>query len=212
MVLPWSGEACRDVLPTAHLLSFASPKESKQRKGDPAVCVPGAPGAPGQPAVLAVAGVRANSPSARTRAALNPAPAALLGAARRGWGNTGHRCARPGQETTGCTSSWGRAQRWPVGLRRYAESSSAGWGGKRGARVRAEGEFARLPHHPSNAVSPKGRRIRLAFFCLLSLGEARESRAPAGARPGLQRQQKKQCKTAAHGDNSARKRHRNQQN
>ncbi|RAR84757.1 hypothetical protein AX018_1010109 [Paracidovorax anthurii] len=30
----------RDVRPAAHLLSFASPKESRQRKGDPAVCVP----------------------------------------------------------------------------------------------------------------------------------------------------------------------------
>jgi hypothetical protein len=30
----------RDVRPAAHLLSFASPKESRQRKGDPAVCDP----------------------------------------------------------------------------------------------------------------------------------------------------------------------------
>src|SRR4051812_24746441 len=29
----------RDVVPTADLLSFASPKESKQRKGDPTVAV-----------------------------------------------------------------------------------------------------------------------------------------------------------------------------
>ncbi len=29
------GAACRDVRPTAHFLSFASPKERKQRKGEP---------------------------------------------------------------------------------------------------------------------------------------------------------------------------------
>ncbi len=34
----------RDVRPAAHLLSFASPKESRQRKGDPGVCVPLRPG------------------------------------------------------------------------------------------------------------------------------------------------------------------------
>ncbi len=35
-----SQAAGRDVRPAADLLSFASPKESRQRKGDPAVCVP----------------------------------------------------------------------------------------------------------------------------------------------------------------------------
>ncbi len=42
----------RGVRPAAHLLSFASPKESKQRKGDPAVCVPARLRRTGQPAVL----------------------------------------------------------------------------------------------------------------------------------------------------------------
>jgi hypothetical protein len=43
-------------LPGGNSLSFASPKESKQRKGDPAVCVPFAD-AQGQPAVLGKSGV-----------------------------------------------------------------------------------------------------------------------------------------------------------
>ena len=47
--------AGRDVRPAAHLLSFASPKESRQRKGDPAVSDPAL--RCGQPAVLA-GGVR----------------------------------------------------------------------------------------------------------------------------------------------------------
>ena len=41
----------RDVRPAAHLLSFASPKESRQRKGDPTCRVP--PLRCGQPAMLA---------------------------------------------------------------------------------------------------------------------------------------------------------------
>ena len=45
--------------PAAQWLSFASPKESHQRKGDPARCVPAL--RCGQPAVLAPGGVRANS-------------------------------------------------------------------------------------------------------------------------------------------------------
>ncbi|MEO7954606.1 MAG: hypothetical protein ABIR35_11025, partial [Polaromonas sp.] len=40
-------------------LFFASPKKSKQKKGDPGVCVPAL--RYGQPAVLASGGVRANS-------------------------------------------------------------------------------------------------------------------------------------------------------
>jgi hypothetical protein len=42
--------------PAATHLSFASPKESKQRKGDPTVCVPSL--RYGQPAVLSQNGVR----------------------------------------------------------------------------------------------------------------------------------------------------------
>ena len=102
--------AGRDVRPAAHLLSFAPPKESRQRKGGPTGCVP--PLRCGQPAVLAV-GVRcgtrfalkryaqtaaASQITMRVHAALHALtpPAALLGASRgEGDNHTGHRCARP---------------------------------------------------------------------------------------------------------------------
>ncbi len=62
-------------------LSFASPKESKQRKGDPTCCVP--PLRCGQPAVLGPAGVSLNS--LRSNNAIpDPSGPALLGASRRG--------------------------------------------------------------------------------------------------------------------------------
>ena len=46
----FGGAAGRDVRPAAHLLSFASPKESRQRKGDPTCRVPSL--RCGQPAML----------------------------------------------------------------------------------------------------------------------------------------------------------------
>jgi len=51
--------AGRDVRPAAHLLSFASPKESRQRKGDPTGRVPSLRF--GQPAMLAPGAVLRNS-------------------------------------------------------------------------------------------------------------------------------------------------------
>ena len=58
----------RDSPRRANYLSFASPKESNQRKGDPTGGVPSL--RYGQPVVLTFRGVRANSPAAQTRAAL----------------------------------------------------------------------------------------------------------------------------------------------
>ena len=54
--------------PAGDLLSFASPKESKQRKGDPTVCVPALRS--GQPAVLAASGVSLELASLRQSRAL----------------------------------------------------------------------------------------------------------------------------------------------
>ena len=83
-----STAAGRVVAPAGDSLSFASPKESKQRKGDPAVRVPALRF--GQPAVLAFRGVRANSPSAQTARGPDPRKAPLLGAHRRaGCGEAG---------------------------------------------------------------------------------------------------------------------------
>ena len=127
----------RDVRPAAHSLSFASPKESKQRKGDPTVRVP--PLRYGQPAMLG----RRVLPQNSLRAArsvqtccgksehevrvsfgtrTHPPPCASRHA-QKGWGKPpGHRCARPGLgralRTAGAAArsarAPGRAQRWPV--------------------------------------------------------------------------------------------------
>ncbi|MGF6349765.1 hypothetical protein QF040_004478 [Variovorax sp. W2I14] len=78
--------------PAGDLLSFASPKERKQRKGDPAVCDP--PLRCGQPAVLAFRGVSPKLASLKQGRALiretlrSSAHTEGLG------GPTGHRCAR----------------------------------------------------------------------------------------------------------------------
>ncbi|PNG55697.1 hypothetical protein WDL1CHR_01521 [Variovorax sp. WDL1] len=69
----------RGVVPAAESLSFVSPKESNQRKGDPTARVP--PLRYGQPAVLAFHGVRANSLRSNTRGP-DPRKAALLGTRR----------------------------------------------------------------------------------------------------------------------------------
>ena len=69
--------------PAGDSLSFASPKESKQRKGDPTVCVPALRF--GQPAVLASSGVSLELAAlrfAQTIASPDPLAAALLGAYR----------------------------------------------------------------------------------------------------------------------------------
>ncbi|SDM91986.1 hypothetical protein SAMN05720382_102759 [Polaromonas sp. JS666] len=73
-------------LPGGNSLFFASPKKSKQKKGDPGVCVP--PLRYGQPAVLGPGGVSlelATLRFAQTIAIPDPPEPALLGAYTRGW-------------------------------------------------------------------------------------------------------------------------------
>ncbi len=68
-------------LPGGNSLSLASPRESKQREGDPTCCVPSL--RYGQPAVLGPDGVSLNS--LRSNNAIpDPSGPALLGASRRG--------------------------------------------------------------------------------------------------------------------------------
>jgi len=93
------GDWGRDVRPAAVSLSFASPKESKQRKGDPAVSVP--PLRYGQPAVLVPSGVRANSLRSNMRSP-DPLGPALLGAHRRAGGG----CDGPLLRSAGITAIW----------------------------------------------------------------------------------------------------------
>jgi hypothetical protein len=68
-------------LPGSNSLFFASPKKSKQKKGDPTCCVPAL--RYGQPAVLGSGGVSLNSLRSNTAIPDPPEPA-LLGASRRG--------------------------------------------------------------------------------------------------------------------------------
>ena len=70
-------------LPGGNSLSFASPKESKQRKGDPAVCVPLRLRYGGNLRCSVQPGPGSNSPSAQTIARPDPSGPALLGAYRR---------------------------------------------------------------------------------------------------------------------------------
>ncbi len=79
LIKGWS----RGFVPAAESLSFASPKESNQRKGDPTARDPSL--RYGQPAVLAFRGVRANSLRSNTRGP-DPRKAALLGTRRGEWG------------------------------------------------------------------------------------------------------------------------------
>jgi hypothetical protein len=110
----WPGLA-----PAGDSLSFASPKESKQRKGDPAARGPHA--ARGGSLRCSFAGraaelttrlrrfIRTTAASQTTKACVlrhTPAPRpALLGTGKRAWQIPCHRCARPGMRG---------AQRWPV--------------------------------------------------------------------------------------------------
>ena len=96
--------------PAGDLLSFASPKESKQRKGDPTVCVPALRF--GQPAVLASSGVSLELAAlrfAQTIASPDPLAAALLGAYR-GVGepssHSGLCCARPWGRQLAFSVAW----------------------------------------------------------------------------------------------------------
>ena len=136
--------------PAGDLLSFASPKESKQRKGDPTVCVPALRF--GQPAVLASSGVSLELAAlrfAQTIASPDPLAAALLGAYRGVWernSRSGHCFARP-QLISASATRWallcsGRAQRRPEWLFGCSPPAGcacggavAGWHARRSARA-----------------------------------------------------------------------------
>ena len=91
--LPCDGRG-REFRPAADLLSFASPKESRQRKGDPAVCVP--PLRYGQPAVLGYGGGPQNSLHFVPLRQLRPLSRLRLRSSAQPEGSgSGHRCARP---------------------------------------------------------------------------------------------------------------------
>jgi hypothetical protein len=167
------------------------------------------------------AGSRSNSLRSN-RASPDPRNAALLGAARRdletghaiaslGAGDTsGHRFARPGRsqftqttagssrlDTRSVSSPSGRAKQRPVSvstplwLRRGAERFA-----DQGSPLFERSEFCETPRNASTAGCPQrsegSQTVGSPFLCLRSFGEAKESKSPAGARPGLRPQQGKQ--------------------
>ncbi len=211
----------RDVRPAAHLLSFASPKESRQRKGDPTVCDPFRLRRAGQPVSGRAWGAPRNSLRAfalrsdsrgeselkRVRPAAHPPPHALpdTGASTREWGShTGHRCARPPARERCAprfrpSEAMARMGCWLFNSLLYAPRSAAG-----GVACVPQDTQASLTSLPqlfersaqravSSAAHPAREHRRLPrsaakgtqtagspFLCLLSFGEAKESKCAAG--------------------------------
>ncbi len=88
------GAVGREFAPAGESLSFASPKESNQRKGDPTVCVP--PLRYGQPAVLGYGGGPQNSLHCVPLRQLRPLSRLRLRSSAQPEGSgSGHRDARP---------------------------------------------------------------------------------------------------------------------
>jgi len=172
--------------PAGDSLFFASPKKSKQKKGDPAVGVPSL--RYGQPAVLAFRGVRGNSLRSNNRGP-DPRKAPLLGTPRREC--SGLCFARPAEYQQ-------PNQKQKDAPRRVFSFVSGPLCACRGAQLQAErgprlferSEFPRTPPEASTAGCPERsagtRTVGSPFFCLLFFGEAKKSESPAGASPGQQ--------------------------
>ena len=188
--------------PTAHSLSFASPKESKQRKGDPTVCVPSL--RCGQPAVLEFSGVWLElALRAQTIASPDPLTPALLGAYRRELGDS--RAIAALGRVIGPTSAL-RADEvgiWypAVGLagsavmrRRVAQVwADQGW------RLFERSEFEPDPARTEQRSVPAGPTNPARLLLLTFLGEARKVRRPPGRNPACQKIQPSDRKKLALG-------------
>jgi hypothetical protein len=161
--------------PAADLLSFASPKESRQRKGEPTT------GPLRGSLRCSVRPGYAQTRFAQTCAPLFPGAPALLSP-----------FGRQGARGIGLpfSQAW-----WPMGesvpeLCRHALASSAGLGGNRAAHVRRprSGQVCADPARTEQRSRPEAKRRDSAsgspFFWVLFFGEAKKSASPAGARPG----------------------------
>ena len=170
-------------------LFFASPKKSKQKKGDPQSGSPS-----GQPAVLEASGVWLNSLRSNN-ASPDPLASALLGPARTGGGPgpdfQPHKYA-PWRVLVGLgDSDVGLDVRFPGCSdfrtpRRNEEASSARADGS-GLALSERSEFSQTPAALSNAAYRRSRatnpaRLSFAYF---SLAKQRTSESAAGPRPGL---------------------------
>jgi len=165
--------------PAADLLSFASPKERKQRKGDPAVCVPSL--RYGQPAVLTFRGVSPKLASLKQGRAL--IRETLRSSAQpEGLGRpTRHRYARR-LNALRAFASLGRGALTPTLSQREREPIQAERS-KGSIASRARRWPVRLPLPSGCAEERSVSRIR-ARSCLSEASSARprETRAPQVAR------------------------------
>ena len=167
--------------PAVDSLSFASPKESKQRKGEPTT-------GPLRGALRCSVrgGNSQTSPlrGRRTREFLIPAPL---------------RCSARSDGTSGSGYGLHRSQPcWPEvkpvsNFCRHALASSAGLGGNRAAHVRRprSGQVCADPARAEQRSVPAAKRRDSAsgspFFWVLFFGEAKKSASVAGPRPGTPR-------------------------
>jgi hypothetical protein len=177
----------RDVRPAAQSLSFASPKESNQRKGDPAVCVPALRF--GQPAVLAAGGVplELGYRLRQSRSLIHPQ---LCSSAHTegGWGTVLvvlRTTLLPSRELCRNARHRRASSLAPTAVMRRRVAQ--GWTDQ-GTRLFERSEFERHPVQTEQRSVPEVQRRDDAFgslfLCLLSFGEAKESESQAGARPG----------------------------
>ncbi len=187
---------CRDVGrvfgPATDLLFFASPKKSKQKKGDPAVCVPQQ--SCGQPAVLAAGGVPLELATLKQSRALIHLQLRSSAHTEGAWGTALvalRATLQPNHEPC-CNARRSRASSAvpnAVMRRRVAQ----GWADQGSRLFEAKPSSSETPTRPSNAAyrhAVPGDEFGSPFLCLLSFGEAKESESPAGARPGLLAPQK----------------------
>ncbi|MET3913928.1 hypothetical protein ABID97_000710 [Variovorax sp. OAS795] len=185
----------RDIRPAADSLSFASPKESKQRKGDPTVCVPSL--RCGQPAVLDSGGGPQNSLRSNS---CGPDPASICAPRRiqKGWDRAAFAPARPQNKQPNSiptTAARSAAVAWwpseakarvvppPLCMRRGAQGFA-----DQGSQLFERSEFCETPRNPSTAGCPvakrRGRRQwgRL-FFAYFLLAKQKKVSPPPGGIP-----------------------------
>jgi hypothetical protein len=191
----------RDFAPAGESLSFASPKESDQRKGDPTVCVP--PLRYGQPAVLGYGGGPQNSLHFVALRQLRPLSRLRLRSSAQPEGSgSGHRCARPRMPFgPSLRSAWvaedprparhptphkdapWRVDSDPLWLRRGAQRFA-----DKGSQLFERSEFCETPRNASTAGCPvakrRGRRQwgRL-FFAYFLLAKQKKVGRPPGRDP-----------------------------
>ncbi len=200
-----AGAVGREFAPAGESLSFVSPKESNQRKGDPTVCVPSL--RYGQPAVLGESGGPQNSLRCAPLRQLRPLSRFPLRSSAQPEGSgSGHRCARPSMPNRPSLRSAGvkgpgpahpytpykyapwRVDSHPLWLRRGAQRFA-----DQGSQLFERSEFCKTPRNASTAGCPQLRcgsqTVGPPFFAYF-LWRDKESESPAGARPGQQPQQK----------------------